>query len=49
MNRTAAPKLFGTDGIRGTPGQEPLTLGSIRKIAAGYANLIKKIAHGLKE
>ncbi|MBI3036710.1 phosphoglucosamine mutase [Candidatus Woesearchaeota archaeon] len=42
------PKLFGTDGIRGTPGQEPLTPGSIRKIAAGYANLIKKIAHGKK-
>ncbi|MBI2141636.1 phosphoglucosamine mutase [Candidatus Woesearchaeota archaeon] len=42
------PKLFGTDGIRGTPGQEPLTPGSIRKIAAGYANLIRKIAHGKK-
>ncbi len=41
-------KLFGTDGIRGTPGQEPLTPGSIRKIAAGYANLTKKIAHGKK-
>ncbi len=41
-------KLFGTDGIRGKPGEEPLTLGSIRKLAAGYANLIKKIAHGKK-
>ncbi len=44
----ALQKLFGTDGIRGTPGQELLTPGSIRKIAAGYANLIKKIAHGKK-
>lgn len=42
------PKLFGTDGIRGTPGQEPLTSESIKKIAAGYAALIRKKANGKK-
>ena len=41
-------KLFGTDGIRGTPGKEPLTPETIGKIAAGFAALIRKLAHGKK-
>lgn len=41
-------KLFGTDGIRGIPGEEPLTSESIRKIAEGFATLIKKMANGKK-
>ncbi len=41
-------KLFGTDGIRGIPGEEPLTSESIRKIAGGFATLIKKMANGKK-
>ena len=43
-----SPKLFGTDGIRGTPGEEPLTSESIKKIAGGFAALIKKMANGKK-
>ena len=43
-----SPKLFGTDGIRGMPGEEPLTSESIRKIAGGFATLIKKLANGKK-
>ena len=42
------PKLFGTDGIRGIPGEEPLTSESIRKIAGGFATLLKKMANGKK-
>ncbi len=41
-------RLFGTDGIRGKPGDEPLTSESIKKIAGGFANLIKKAANGKK-
>lgn len=41
-------KLFGTDGIRGTPGEGLLTSESIEKIAAGYAALIRKMANGKK-
>ncbi len=41
-------RMFGTDGIRGTPGQEPLTYESIRKIAGGFAALTKKMANGKK-
>ncbi len=41
-------KLFGTDGIRGTPGEEPLTSESIRKIAGGFAALVRKMTNGKK-
>ena len=41
-------KLFGTDGIRGTPGEGPLTSESIKKIAGGFATLIRKMANGKK-
>ncbi|MBI2176311.1 phosphoglucosamine mutase [Candidatus Woesearchaeota archaeon] len=41
-------KLFGTDGIRGTPGEEPLTSESIKRIAGGFATLIRKMANGKK-
>ena len=42
------PKLFGTDGIRGISGEEPLTAESINKIAGGFATLIRKMANGKK-
>ncbi len=41
-------KLFGTDGIRGIPGEAPLTSESIKKIAGGFALLIKRRANGKK-
>ena len=41
-------KLFGTDGIRGTPGEEPLTPESIRKIAGGFTTLVRKLTNGKK-
>lgn len=41
-------RLFGTDGVRGAPGEEPLTSGSIKKIAGGFAALIRKMANGKK-
>ena len=41
-------KLFGTDGIRGIPGEEPLTSENIKKVSAGFATLIRKMANGKK-
>ncbi|MFH1996039.1 MAG: phosphoglucosamine mutase [Candidatus Omnitrophota bacterium] len=43
MNISAKNRLFGTDGIRGTPGEYPLTDGMIFKIGIGIArNLYRR-------
>lgn len=36
----AAPRLFGTDGIRGTAGQPPLDRGTIRRVGAALVRVL---------
>ncbi|MFH1996291.1 MAG: phosphoglucosamine mutase [Candidatus Omnitrophota bacterium] len=43
MEKNAHKKLFGTDGIRGTPGEYPLTDEMIFRIGSGVAHHLRKI------
>ena len=33
-------KIFGTDGIRGKVGEDPITVNTIKKIAYAFADII---------
>lgn len=42
---TTAPKLFGTDGIRGRANQEPMTAQTALKVATAAAHVFRRGAH----